>query len=138
MADRTSSEAGYSLMEMLVVLAIVALILGVAGARMFTILEATRFDQTIKDSVERISTLRARAYLDGQELIITNDPAVLGPRVKRLPLSNGIVMTGEPIRISDIGTCRDGDVYFQSPEGRRRHIRILAPDCRARVVNQAI
>ena len=125
-----ASEAGYSLLELIVVMTIMALVVGIGGAQLFTSIEAARFNATAEDAVSRIRMLRARAYLDGVPVSLGEEPEP-GATHLTIDVPDGWRFESSPIVVSAVGACTEGEVRIVSPEGRRRAYRIHAPDCRA-------
>jgi|GEM_PF-3647850 len=122
-------DEGYTLLEILVSMAIMAMLLGVVGAQLFTAIASARFDATAEDIVDRISMLRARAYLDGRPVTLGHEQA--GATLVTLDVPSAWELDVSPITISATGACTAGTVRIASPEGRERTYRINAPDCSA-------
>ena len=118
-------DGGYSLLELLVVLAITSLVIGVAGARVGTAVEAARFRQVAEGTLSDLQLLRARAWLDGERIDVIGAD---GNTVFDLP--DGVTASGTPLTISPTGTCPDAQLTIASEDGRTARYQILAPDCR--------
>lgn len=128
-------EHGFSLLEMLVVLAIMALMLSIISTGMARTLESARFDRVSEAAMADIRLLRTRAMLDKQPvwLVPFGDENVQtgfqSSRVKRLDLPEGWVSRGEIIAISSAGMCRGGQVSIESAEGRKAFYKLIPPRC---------
>jgi len=130
-----NSTSGFSLLELLVVLAIMSIVLSLAGARMFSSLESTRFFRTADAAVADVIRLRAEAMLGNESLTLITDStpaesAADAPRKhRRLNVPAGWRVSGAPVTISAAGVCGGGQLRLQSPQGRQIDYRLSPPKC---------
>lgn len=67
---RTNAQAGYTLLEMVVVLAIMALVTGVAAVRVFSLISSWRERTTLDAIEEQFSHLPVLARQRGEEIVL--------------------------------------------------------------------
>lgn len=134
----TRSDSGFSLLEMLVVLAIMAVALSIVGASMMRSIDATRFDRSADAAIASLLTLRADAMLASEARVIIPDNANSQIRngfaqttQRRLALPNGWRVEGDVIHISPSGICKGGAVRLYNGGGRFRDYALLPPKCAA-------
>jgi len=131
---RTESETGFSLLEMLIVLTIMALMLSLIGSRSVTAIESTRFAQTADAGIGSLKLLRVEAMLDNRPLLILGsniaDAQTLpNGRIRQLSLPEGWVVSGDNILISKTGICSGGQITLQGPSNRRATYKMSPPLC---------
>jgi prepilin-type N-terminal cleavage/methylation domain-containing protein len=131
-------QSGFSLLEMLVVLAILGVVTTMVSVRMVTSMEASSFARTANASIAHIKTLRAEALLDNTSLfLVAGDTLPVDLRAYRpdqlrsFDVPDGWTVGGAGIHISKTGFCQGGRVTLQGPSGRKAEYDLRAPDCRA-------
>lgn len=132
------TDAGFSLLEMLVVLAIMAVALSVVGASMMRSIEATRFARSADAAIASLLSLRADAMLASEARVILPDNANSQARShfpqttqRRLAMPAGWRAEGDIIQISPSGICKGGAVRLYNAGGRFRDYALLPPKCTA-------
>ena len=133
-----SKSAGFSLLEMLIVLTIMGLMLSLMGARSLTAIEATRFINTANAGIGSIKILRAEAVLNNTPIRIINSSTNIQSRQeKHLDLPQGWQVSGDIIQISKAGMCQGGYITLQGPTNRRATFALSPPKCEpVRITNQ--
>jgi len=139
--DRTHPphhESGFSLLEILVVLAIMSIMLVFVGTRMTTVIDATRFIRTAESAVADLQTLRVQSMLTQYEHIVVTQDHTIPPlkawqdvRIISYDVPIDWKVGGDVIIISKHGLCGGGVVSFTSPEGRKVSFNLSAPSCSA-------
>ena len=125
---------GFSLLEMLIVLAIMGLILSLISVRMVSSIESSRFSQTASAAMEDIKLVRVRAMLDKTAVrIVPTDTVLDAKTVETFPLNlpEGWVVKGDIIAISKTGYCSGGNLTLTNPGNRKIAFSLSAPKCEA-------
>lgn len=130
------SQLGFSLLEILVVLAIMSTMLVLVSSRMTSAIEATRFFRTVDNAVSDIQTLRVQSMLTQYEhILLTEDqprPSYKVWQDVRL-ISYDIppdwIIEGDIIKISKQGLCSSGIISFISTDGRKASYDVKGPSC---------
>ena len=128
-------ESGFSLLEILVVLAIIGVLLSVGGTFIIGSVESVRFSQTADESVSDILAHRNEAFLRGKTHYIINHQNFIEERDSaKIVYWNtpvGWKVTGDVIRITDQGLCIvGGRVNIEDLNGRMAIYDIQTPTCR--------
>ena len=130
-------EAGFSLMEILVVLAIMGLMLSVVSVRLVRTIESAYFSKTADAAMADLLLLRADAVLTGQSRILITDTSRLQElndfqkkTTRRFNLPEGWSANGEQIFISRTGACFGGNIAIADNEGRRAVYTLTPPRCK--------
>lgn len=127
------SARGFTLLELLVVLAVVGLLIGLVAPNLQQIVgsieRATRRDTLLSD----IAGLSYRAYVLGQEfelsqagtsrLLADGNPVLAVPDGWRVRIE-------QPIRFGFSGWCSGGSLTLISPDQGAERLQLKAPDCR--------
>lgn len=126
-------NAGFSLLEVMVTLAIIGIIVTMATVSLSSSLESARFSSISKAAADQVRTLRARALLRGQNAtIITNTaakPSAAIVNVWQLSLPQNWRTEGAAIDITASGMCLGGQITIISPKGRRAMYAFAPPYC---------
>jgi len=135
-------NAGYSLMEVLVTLAIISIVVSLSTASLSSSLQSARFSSQSKAAAAEVRSFRAKALLLGQNAIIATEtsapPETTILNVWHLSLPEGWRTEGEAIAMTPSGMCLGGEILIISPQGRRALYRFTAPECRPVRVAAAI
>lgn len=136
--NRPAFAAGFSLLEMLIVLTIMGLMLSLIGARSVTAIESTRFARTADAGIGSIKRIRVEALLYNLPLQIIGTPPSLDAKdilphrhLRSLDLPNGWLVYGDPILISKTGICGGGQLTLQGPSNRQASYILTPPLCEA-------
>lgn len=137
MAARTSShEQGFSLLELMVVLAIMGIMLSLVGVRLNENIESSRFMRTSEAAMADVLMVRAEAIMSAQPRSLIPHSAqseTLKDRraetLRRFDVPRGWRVEGEIIEISPSGVCSGGILAVTNPQGRRMVYRLRAPRC---------
>ncbi len=124
------SEAGFTLLEILVVLAIAALVVAAVVPAMGRVVDAVSYDSELQDVIGQIDELGFRAFTSGRPIVLEASdgaPAVL-PAGLDLP-RNWSLAIPRSIHFNALGMCDGGDLIVTSPDGRTNALRLASPDC---------
>ena len=135
-------QGGFSLLEILIVLAIMGVMLSIAGSRMLSSIESARFSRLVGAAIANIRLIRADAMLTANPRIIltSNQPTSELPpsQWRSLAVPDGWVVIGSQIHIASSGVCLGGNVRIISTDGRFADYEILAQKCEVRrIVNSS-
>ena len=139
-AKKYSSEdqLGFSLLEILVVLAIMSIMMVLVGTRMTSAIEATRFFRTVENAVADVQTIRVQSMLTQYEhILVTEDQSQPSykewqdVRLISYDVPSDWKVEGDIIKISKRGFCSGGTISFTNPEGRKASYVVLEPSCAA-------
>lgn len=120
----TDAQGGFSLVELIVVLALGGLLAAVLPSRLNALLESAAYRKTVHDSANALEHARTRAVLDGRRIYVsvdvnagrlTSDDAVL----VQLPSSVEMNVSG----VASVG--RAHPVLFFDPDGSASGGRIV-------------
>jgi prepilin-type N-terminal cleavage/methylation domain-containing protein len=114
-AHRSNETAGFTLLEMLVALAIIGLLLAIAFPALATAYDRARFAFG-RDSIERqLDLLPLRAYGQSRRLVLDyaegQAPTEITPQTVVLALPEGWrARTAAPIAFTETGICLGGEI----------------------------
>lgn len=135
-ANARTGEHGFSILELLIVLAIMALMLSVVGGRMIDNIEGAHFVRTAEAAVADVLIIRADAVMSAQPRTLVTDgasPADIENRLqstlRRYDVPADWNVGGDLIEISAGGVCSGGVISLTNPQGRRIVFRLEAPRC---------
>lgn len=136
--DKTRQDNGYSLLEILVVLAITSVMLTLVSVRLVQSIESNYFIQSSKAAIAEIKILRAQAILNSKRFVlITDDTSDVFLRdidldsQRRLNLPHEWSVLGQPVEISPFGFCSGGVLTITDKKGRLLKYRLEPPKCEA-------
>ncbi len=118
--------AGFTLLEMMVVLALIAMVAGIALPNFMRTLESYSTQLQWNALGAEIDGLPFRAFSESREIQLTeaNAPQLL----KSLPEGWKVSVAGA-IRYRDNGWCEGGKLRLMADNGETREMLLLAPAC---------
>lgn len=132
----SAHDSGFSLLEILVVLAIMGLLLSVTSARMFSMLDSTRFIRETELALSALKAHRAEALLGKHPLLVltdTPDPDTVenikAENIKRFIINESWSVEGASVFITSGGVCTGGPVTFKDDNGREISYTLTPPGC---------
>jgi len=144
--DKPDKERGFSLLEILIVLALLGLVIGITTPRLAVYAQALQFSKKSQAAIYALKRYRADAVLRKRALWIvfedTNLPLQRRNDVDVVPfeIPEGWSVSGAPLYISAAGHCRGSrEVVLSDNAVQRRAVyEVLAPDCTAREIKAPI
>lgn len=141
-----SKDSGFSLLEILIVLALLGLVIGIATPRLSVYAQALKFSKTSQGVMLSLKRQRADAVVNKRARWIIIEPAKRpsGPQNEAdlvpLDLPEGWTASGAPIFISAAGHCRGvSKLSLFDPISQREAVyEVLSPDCTARDIKPAL
>lgn len=128
------TNGGFSLMEVMVTLAIISIVVSLTTASLSSSLQSARFSSQSKAAAAEVRNYRAKALLLGQSAVIVTDtsdpPDTAIANVWHLSLPKGWRTEGEAIALTPSGMCLGGRILMINPQGRRALYDFSAPECR--------
>ena len=124
--------SGFTLVEILIVLVIVAMLAGVSLPRLLTLYESVENSATRNAIRDQIEGLGYRAYTTGKPIVLEAS-SVSDGRVKDYPLQlppGWRVDVSQPLRYSPHGYCGGGKVIINDPNGGTQAFNLVPPRCR--------
>ncbi|KZX55056.1 hypothetical protein A3709_08655 [Halioglobus sp. HI00S01] len=131
LATNRNPGAGFTMVELLVAIAIVGLLMAVSVPATLNFYESVQYRQAVRDVITTLGTARQRALDTGQALDVAFDPErmTFGLGDDQRPLPEGFnlgVSTAAEVNRKGIGIIRfypegnssGGDVVLESPTGR--------------------
>lgn len=135
---RDKNERGFTLLEVLVVLAIFGIILSLAGARMMGSIESARFARLSDAIMAEVLVVRAEAMLSNEPRVIATQTmsradieSVPTAYLKRFTLPEGWSVTGAPVHITQSGICQGANLRIMSDKQRIADYLLKPPYCEA-------
>ncbi len=133
-----SESSGFSLLEMLIVLAILGILLSLVSVRLVNSLESARFVKTSENAISDIRLIRLRAMLDMKDVEIHSSSKINRPLpieqnkvIKFLDVPKDWNVAGDILYISKAGTCSGGTMTISDNNGRRAIYYMSPPKCNA-------
>ena len=137
-AARFGRKDGFSLLEIIVVLAIMGLMLSIISVDLGRSIDAARFVKTAEAAVGDVKLLRVDALMYQEiRVMVTDDTPAASLRnfsqsqVKRYSVPKDWVVNGQMIKILSSGACLGGQVIFNNPQGRKIEFTLSPPKCEA-------
>ncbi len=129
-------EAGFSLLELVVVLAIMAIMMSLVGTRMINTIEGARFIRTAEAAVADVLIVRADAMMNAEARVIVTHSvkdsdinALKFDDIRRFDVPKNWTVEGEMIDIAASGVCSGGYISMTAPSGRKAVFRLDPPKC---------
>ena len=128
-AERRRAQAGFTLLEMLVVMAIIGLAAATVVPALSRVVAAVRHDGEAQDIVDQLGQLAFRAYSSGTPIVLSEETQKSKtPAVVEMP-SGWVLAIAQPIHFNAMGLCDGGSVAIIAPSGDVTSLRLAAPDC---------
>ena len=132
------SAAGFTLLELVVVLAIMALVTGIAAVRVFSLINSWRERTQLESIEQQFTRLPMLARQRGNDIVLpppavvqdatgSTDPLPVDPPVLELP-KGWVVYFDQPLRVRGSGLCEGARIRLEHGD---RHYRreVAAPFC---------
>ena len=118
----TAKSGGYSLLEILVVLAIVSMLTAIILPRLSATYETWQWKNIREDVVQQIKGLALSAYRDGVEYHVNGSSQLTD-------IPSGVVLAFDPeLIISNLGVCQ-GSILTINYKGRESRLQLQPPYC---------
>jgi prepilin-type N-terminal cleavage/methylation domain-containing protein len=138
---RLNRTAGFTLLELLIVLALFALVAGVVAPRLNTVYDRVRWASERDDVLEKIAGLGFKALKEGRTFEFPSSPPKEETSVSSaaadsafIKLPEGWSVTAEfPIRYRDNGVCEGGRLTLQC-EDQILEVVLRPPLCRPEII----
>ena len=128
-AGRMRTHAGFTLLEMLVVMAIIALAAATVVPALSRVVAAVRHSGEAQDIVDQLGQLAFRAYSTGKPIVLS-DEAQKSAKSAIVEMPSGWSLTiARTIHFNAMGLCDGGDVSILAPDGDVTSLHLAAPDC---------
>lgn len=126
---RGRAQAGFTLLEMLVVMAIIGLAAATVVPALARVVAAVRHDSEAQDIVDQLGQLAFRAYSSGKAIVLSEAAQKSArPAIVEVP-SGWVLSIAQPIHFNAMGLCDGGNVAIVAPDGDVTSLRLAAPDC---------
>jgi prepilin-type N-terminal cleavage/methylation domain-containing protein len=138
--SKPRANAGFTLLEMMVVLAIVALVVGVAAVNAFALMHSWRARTQLDAIGEQFAHLPMLARQRGRAIVLPPkadpDPenAKLPPAIT-LP-ANWLIRFDHPLKVQATGLCEGATITLEHYD-RTYQRRILPPFCQWQAIDEA-
>ncbi len=127
-ASRVASF-GFTLLEMLVVLALIAVVAGLAIPNFGNMLDRFSAATTWREVEAEIGDLPYRVFSSG--VMVQLDPQNVRDYLKSVPADWQVTLV-TPIRYRETGWCDGGSLAITASDGAKRKYVLVAPRCEAR------
>lgn len=127
--ERQCAQAGFTLLEMLVVMAIIGLAAATVIPALARVVAAVRHNGEAQDIVDQLGQLAFRAYISGKPIVLSEEvQKSLTPAIVEMP-SGWALSIAQPIHFNAMGLCDGGSVAIVAPDGDVTLVRLAIPDC---------
>lgn len=123
------AEQGFTLLEMLVVLAIAGLLAGVALPNLSKMMERSRISTERQSILGNIENLGYWAYANGRPYMLTSLDATSDAAPFRVPAGWSLKAT-KPVAFAVNGVCSGGVIELSGPDQSSEQLLLKAPLCR--------
>lgn len=138
LSDRREKQAGFTLIEMLVVLVITGLLAGLVGPSLYKLVQRGERAAQRQSLLSEIQSLGYRAYSDGHSIELQGTLQNAGLMAETVP--NGLpeplliplgwkVEVRKTVRYNFNGMCSGGELNLITPEGDSESIELKGPRC---------
>ncbi len=129
---RRRRQHGVSLLEILVVLAIIATLVAVTAPSLDRYLDALAFNGKTQTIARDIARMRITALVERRMLFFPQTDERGAPVYEGLsePLPEGWAIEGQPIVFLESGACSGGELTVTAPGDRTVVLKFNAPHCR--------
>lgn len=131
-----TQDEGFSLLEILVVLAIMGLLLSVVSVRMFAMIDSTRFIRETELALSALKAHRAEALLRKHPVLIVTDTPdtdavknINSDYIRTFTIEETWSVEGPPVKITSGGVCTGGPLTFKDNNGREISYSLALPNC---------
>lgn len=121
----TRTRTGYSLLEVIVVVAILGLAATVSTPSLLRMIASQQAQQVVRGIVTEFGALRAEAFI--QNTVFTAE--ALEERLSLAAPADWTLQVDDSVMLSGNGYCSAGSITVQSPSARRWTIQVNEGDC---------
>lgn len=137
--DALRDARGFTLLEMLIVLTLIALIAGIAVPNFVRMMESFTASTKWSALLNEVDGLPYRAYAEGKPIRLSADnaPQLLSALPQGWTIRVDASATSKPgfnngdgvVNYRENGWCDGGRITFATPEGAQRTVTLAAPRC---------
>ena len=128
-APRGRAQSGFTLLEMIVVMAIIGLAAATVVPALGRVVATVRYNGEVQDIANQLGRLAFRAYSSGKPMTLSED-VQKSPKTAIVEMPSGWSLTiVQPIHFNAMGLCDGGSVSIIAPDGDVKSVRLAAPDC---------